>query len=688
MKKMKSIILFGVLLFGIASPMYGNAEELTSTTTSETVLNSETKAAEESTTQPTSDHTSSVGTNSTDKHKATTASTQESTDKSSAATEKAAPTAAVDHGSQYFTDVSFTDIAGNPLAKVSDSDKIKVHYTFAIPEAVHPNETMTIQLPEQLKLVNYTDFPLMDAAGNIIANATTDTATGLMTLTFTDSVEGKTDTNGSLFFWAKFDKTKVTDGANTLAMPVNGATTDVQLTVRKSAGTTTGNNNPTVVFKSGAFDKNDPSIINWTITINNAQQRLIQPRILDTIGPGQTLLTNSFIVNYRDTNKKSLKKYSLVPGQDIENSWTKVAQTDTGFQLYLDNLGSASTINNYASAVITYKTKVDASTTRYINGAGTNDEAGQPQNRNASVNVYGSGGSASGTINEAIDQLTDIIDEAESIDETELTPDDAAKLNDEIHKAHEIVDNEEATLEQLDAASDNLEEVIQEVVPSTEQPPVDTKEIEQALKELQAAVDEANNKKAEEYTPESWQPVADAKAQAEKVLKKGQENPANVTLNEVNSAKENLAAAVQKLVKREQPQSNKSLKEALARLEKLLADLNQKVRSLYTEDSWQKVMDLKDEANRLIASGKATLAQVNDLIQRLTAAMSELKLKTTTPNAENTSVPISTSSYISKSPTTSYQSSLPKMGEDKGTALLILGILAISLATVMIYYKK
>lgn len=688
MKKMKSIILFGVLLFGIASPMYGNAEELTSATTSETALSSETKAAEGSTTQPTSEQTSSVGTNSTDKHKTTTASTQESTDKSSIATEKAAPTAAVDHGSQYFTDVSFTDIAGNPLAKVSDSDKIKVHYTFAIPEAVHPNETMTIQLPEQLKLVNYTDFPLMDAAGNIIANASTDAATGLMTLTFTDSVEGKTDINGSLFFWAKFDKTKVTDGANTLAMPVNGATTDVQLTVRKSVGTTTGNNNPTVVFKSGAFDKNDPSIINWTITINNAQQRLIQPQILDTIGPGQTLLTNSFIVNYRDTNKKSLKKYSLVPGKDIENSWTKVTQTDTGFQLYLDNLGSASTINDYASAVITYKTKVDASTTRYINGTGTNDEAGQPQNRNASVNVYGSGGSASGTINEAIDQLTDIIDEAESIDETELTPDDAAKLNDEIHKAHEIVDNEEATLEQLDAASDNLEEVIQEVVPSTEQPPVDTKEIEQALEELQAAVDEANNKKAEEYTPESWQSVADAKAQAEKVLKKGQENPANVTLNEVNSAKENLTAAVQKLVKREQPQSNKALKEALARLEKLLADLNQKVRSLYTEDSWQKVMDLKDEANRLIASGKATLAQVNDLIQRLTAAMSELKLKTTTPNAENTSIPISTSSYISKSPTTSYQSSLPKMGEDKGTALLILGVLAISLATVMIYYKK
>lgn len=85
-----------------------------------------------------------------------------------------------DHGSQYFTTVSFTDIVGNPLAKVNDSDKVKVNYNFYIPGNVHENETMSIPLPEQLQMVNYRDFPIMDVSGAVIANASTDKTTGVI----------------------------------------------------------------------------------------------------------------------------------------------------------------------------------------------------------------------------------------------------------------------------------------------------------------------------------------------------------------------------------------------------------------------------------------------------------------------------------------------------------------------------
>lgn len=58
---------------------------------------------------------------------------------------------------------------------------------------------MTLTIPNQLKLINYGGFPLMDSQGNTIANATIDQVTGTITLTFTDYVNTHTDLSGSLF---------------------------------------------------------------------------------------------------------------------------------------------------------------------------------------------------------------------------------------------------------------------------------------------------------------------------------------------------------------------------------------------------------------------------------------------------------------------------------------------------------
>lgn len=555
----------------------------------------------------------------------------------------------IDYGSQYFTQVSFTDLAGNSLAKVDDSDKIKVNYSFSIPGSVHENDTMTIQLPEQLQMVNYKDFSIMDASGAVIANASTDKTTGLVTLTFTNEVENKTDITGSLFFWAKFDVDKVSDGANVFPMSVRGTTQDLTLNVHKtSTGVGTGTTNPTVIFKSGSFDKNNPSLIDWTVTVNNAQQNLLQPKVIDTIGAGQTLVSGTLSFNYRDENKKSLKKFTLGAGAEVAEGQTKATTTATGFEVILENLGSYSTINHYSSVVITYQTQVDGSVNRYTNNASTTDESGNPQQRNASVIDYGSGGSASGTTQQAIDTLTNTIDTATSIDPGVLTPDDVTQLTDSTTNAQNVVDNETSTKEQLDTTNTELGQVINEVTPPIEN------DVTRALEKLTQLVNDTKLKDSNLYTDKSWQGVEEAIKASETLLNNEKEHPGTTSLVEIQESLTKLNQAVDALVTK----AHETLENALTDLQKLVNTAETKDETLYTKETWDVLITAKEEAKQTLTAGinNVTLEQVLIQQNQLQTAIDGLKEKEKVPSNSSNS------------------NSLPATGEGANYFITLLGL--------------
>lgn len=534
-------------------------------------------------------------------------------------------TSLADYGSQYFTQVSFTDIAGNQLAKVDDSDKVKVNYSFSIPGNVHKNETMSIQLPTQLQMVNYTDFPIMDTSGVTIANASIDKGTGLISIIFTSAVENKTDIKGSLFFWAKFDKEKLLEGENSFSMPLQGVTTDLTLNVHKTKNTGTGTTNPTVIFKSGSFDKNDPSLINWTITVNNAHQNLFDPKVTDTIGPGQKLISGTFSFNYRDENKKSLRKFTLPTGNDVSEGFTRVSLTSTGFEMSLESLGSYSIINHYYSVVVNYQTKIDSSTVRYVNSAGMLDELAQPQKRNASVTDYGNGGVASGSVQDGIDMLTDIIDTASGVDSTDLIPEDMSKLKDATNTAQEVVDDETVTQDKLDEASNQLGKVLEEVVPS-KVPPID-EAVAKALKELEQLIKKVKTTDSSLYTEKSWQVVEDAVKESEKLISNENEHPGSTSLQSVQKSTSQLNQALNSLITKEHEQ----LQTALNQLQKLVNIAEAFNKTLYTEESWAALMKAKEEAKRTIVSGisKVTLQEISTKQRQLQKAIEDLIKKVT-----------------------------------------------------------
>ncbi|WP_163655248.1 Ig-like domain-containing protein [Listeria sp. PSOL-1] len=286
--------------------------------------------------------------------------------------------AATDYGSEFFNMVSLQNNAGKETNTFKKTDRVKVSYNWAINQQVHSGETMTLQLPEQLKLANSTPFSLQDENGNVVATVTPDQATGKVTITFTDFVETHTNIHGTLFFWTTFDQTKIKlDQENKISLPVNGGY-DVKNVLIKNTNSNGGNGqNPTLVHKSGRIDSKNPYLINWTVTVNNALVEIDNAYLVDTLGAGHKLI-NPVHIKYRNANKKTISEKDET-----------VTVNNQAFQLHLGTLIDQ-------SVVITYQTKIDGNHFSYRNNATLHSDNIKPESRNATVNDYIHGGHGRG----------------------------------------------------------------------------------------------------------------------------------------------------------------------------------------------------------------------------------------------------------------------------------------------------
>ncbi|MBC1570789.1 LysM peptidoglycan-binding domain-containing protein [Listeria sp. FSL L7-1426] len=287
--------------------------------------------------------------------------------------------AATDYGSSFFTNVALQNQNGVPATNFKENSRVRVAYDFVITQPVTSGETMTLTIPNQLKLINFGGFPVDDAAGNTIANATIDPATGTITLTFTDYVNTHTDLSGSLYYNATFNSKNIqTDQVNPILFPVKNTTETINAFIGK-VNTGGGTGSPTIVFKQGRMDDKDNSILHWTVTLNNALTPIDNAIYTDTLGSGQNLI-GSATVKYRDANKKVIKT----------NIQPITLDPDRNFEL------SIGTLNNQ-SVVITYDTKITTKQKSYTNKATLSGDNLDPVSRNATVNDYSSGGQGSGT---------------------------------------------------------------------------------------------------------------------------------------------------------------------------------------------------------------------------------------------------------------------------------------------------
>ncbi|MBA3924725.1 collagen binding domain-containing protein [Listeria rustica] len=297
--------------------------------------------------------------------------------------------AATDYGSQFFTHVELQNKNNVASTDFKENDRVKVVYNWELTQAVHSGETMTIPLPAELEYVSFAPFLLKDNSGNTVAAAVVDPINNKITLTFTTFVDTHTDINGSMFFYADFNKDSiVTDQTNSIAFPVGGDYTTLGVMIHKVTSGGGGTGTPTVVFKQGRIDAKDSSLINWTVTLNNALVDIDNAYYTDIMGAGQTL-TGPVKLKYRDADKK----------ERFSRNENVALDTNRSFRLELGDLQDT-------SVVITYQTKMAGGQFSYKNTAkigGTNIEE---QTRNATVNDYSGGGEGEGNNPPPVDPPT------------------------------------------------------------------------------------------------------------------------------------------------------------------------------------------------------------------------------------------------------------------------------------------
>ncbi|MGK9527328.1 hypothetical protein O6482_24680, partial [Salmonella enterica subsp. enterica] len=86
-------------------------------------------------------------------------------------------------------------------------------------------------------------------------------------------------------------------------------------------------------------------------------------------------------------------------------------------------------------------------------------------------------------------EISNTIDEAESVDPNELTPLENTQLEESKNTAQTTLDNEDATIKELDKAKENLGETIQEVTPAKPEENQEVKEAIEKLKEILVVIE-------------------------------------------------------------------------------------------------------------------------------------------------------------------------------------------------------
>ncbi|WP_288146772.1 LamG-like jellyroll fold domain-containing protein [Thomasclavelia cocleata] len=202
-------------------------------------------------------------------------------------------------------------------------------------------------------------------------------------------------------------------------------------------------------------------------------------------------------------------------------------------------------------------------------------------------------------------KLQEAVDEAEVIlAQTDLYTKDSLDLYElEVNKAKDVLNNSQATQEEVDASFARLATAMHML-----------EFLKGDKTELQDLVDSTADLVEGNYTEESWSALQDALTEANAVL-----NNENAMQEEVDEAYDNLQAAINGLEEAEVV--DKSLLEAM--VNKVLGLEEDK----YIASSWQAMLPELEAAQEVLGNEKATQAEVDEACDALTRGYLNLRLK-------------------------------------------------------------
>ena len=234
----------------------------------------------------------------------------------------------------------------NPKVTVDQSDGAGKYNTFkvkyeniTIPDEISVNEgdKVVLTLPKQVKFQTSFDFDVKNPTDDVVGKAHANAESGELTTVFNNYFQNHPlNKQMSLTFDAQWSNT--VESGKPVSVNFNGTIVTANIAKEQEIG------KDELVAKWGGQDKDDPTVINWTIRVNYARRVLNVVKILDTMSDNQKLVDDFLEVKYVDSVDP------WIEAGDAKELVKSMVKNKNGFELTLNRLERMVYVN--------YKTKL------------------------------------------------------------------------------------------------------------------------------------------------------------------------------------------------------------------------------------------------------------------------------------------------------------------------------------------
>ena len=234
----------------------------------------------------------------------------------------------------------------NPKVTVDQSDGAGKYNTFkvkyeniTIPDEISVNEgdKVVLTLPKQVKFQTSFDFDVKNPTDDVVGKAHANAESGELTTVFNSYFQNHPlNKQMSLTFDAQWSNT--VESGKPVSVNFNGTVVTTNIATEQEIG------KDELVAKWGSQDKDDPTVINWTVRVNYARRVLNVVKLLDTMSDNQKLVDDYLEVKYVDSVEP------WIEAGDAKELVKSMVKTQNGFELTLNRLERMVYVN--------YKTKL------------------------------------------------------------------------------------------------------------------------------------------------------------------------------------------------------------------------------------------------------------------------------------------------------------------------------------------
>lgn len=190
---------------------------------------------------------------------------------------------------------------------------------------INEGDKVTFDLPKEITFQTNYEFDVYNPDKAVVGKASTDVKTQTVTTTFNNYFTNHPlNKQMSLKLDAKW--TDAVESGKPVTVNFNGTVVTANIGKEQEIGS------DELISKWGSQDKDDPTVIDWTIRVNYARRVLNYVTLIDTMSDNQKLVDDYFVMNYVDSVEPWTDKGSAM---ELIKS---MAKSDHGFEVKMDRL--------------------------------------------------------------------------------------------------------------------------------------------------------------------------------------------------------------------------------------------------------------------------------------------------------------------------------------------------------------